>query len=251
MPATKTAKKTAKKTTTRRASKGRKIHATREQWLEAAVDLFRPMFKAMQTEVRKHPAYSKADTVLPKNVKVACSWPSHRGTAPRGRVIGQCWNPLVSKGLATEIFISPFLEEPTRVLDVLCHELIHAAIGTKHGHDHLFATCCKLQKLEGKPTCTTASKEFEAWAKIALRKLGRYEHRKLDATEFEIADKPKKQGTRMIKCECEGCGYIVRTTQKWVDVGIVNCPNPDCDQEGEEMEAHAPKNRGEGRPVGT
>jgi hypothetical protein len=39
---------------------------------------------------------------------------------------------------------------------------------------------------------------------------------------------PKKQGTRMIKVqcssECECGGYVVRTTAKWIEVGMPVCP---------------------------
>ena len=32
------------------------------------------------------------------------------------------------------------------------------------------------------------------------------------------------QTTRMLKLECPDDGYIVRTTQKWIDVGLPTCP---------------------------
>ena len=36
----------------------------------------------------------------------------------------------------------------------------------------------------------------------------------------------KKIGTRMLKCECTVCGYIARTTRRWIrDVGPPSCPN--------------------------
>jgi len=41
------------------------------------------------------------------------------------------------------------------------------------------------------------------------------------------ADRPKKQGTRMLKGECAtgDCGYTVRVAAKWVkDVGPPHCP---------------------------
>lgn len=34
----------------------------------------------------------------------------------------------------------------------------------------------------------------------------------------------KKDGTRMIKCECASCGYVVRTTKKWLEKGNPFCP---------------------------
>jgi hypothetical protein len=35
--------------------------------------------------------------------------------------------------------------------------------------------------------------------------------------------KKRKQGTRLIKVECEMCGYVVRTTNKWLRVGRPTC----------------------------
>jgi hypothetical protein len=31
------------------------------------------------------------------------------------------------------------------------------------------------------------------------------------------------QGTRMLKLECSGCGYVARTTRKWLEVGAPSC----------------------------
>ena len=48
-----------------------------------------------------------------------------------------------------------------------------------------------------------------------------YPHSKLNVT---LETKP--QTTRMIKCECATCGFVVRTTRKWLDeVGAPHCPN--------------------------
>jgi hypothetical protein len=68
-------------------------------------------------------------------------------------------------------------------------------------------------------------------------------------------DRPKKQGVRMLKAECNGpgCGYTVRVTAKWVrDIGAPHCPahgpmavnlpppdaeaEPDAGAEGETVE---------------
>jgi hypothetical protein len=41
------------------------------------------------------------------------------------------------------------------------------------------------------------------------------------------ADRPKKQGTRMLKAEClgHGCGYTVRVAARWIaDCGPPHCP---------------------------
>ena len=49
---------------------------------------------------------------------------------------------------------------------------------------------------------------------------------------WKAVDKPKKQGTRMLKAECQGgvvdgqsepCGYTIRLSKKWAELGAV-CP---------------------------
>lgn len=59
---------------------------------------------------------------------------------------------------------------------------------------------------------------------------------KFDRSLFELSritpgTKGTKPGSRLLKCECPDCGYVVRTTQKWLDIGTPTCA---C---GTEMEA--------------
>jgi 2-keto-4-pentenoate hydratase len=66
------------------------------------------------------------------------------------------------------------------------------------------------------------------------------------ATDKGPADRPKKQGTRMLKATCEGdgpCGYTVRLTAKWVqEVSPPHCPKHGAmavDMPAEEIEGEA------------
>lgn len=38
------------------------------------------------------------------------------------------------------------------------------------------------------------------------------------------AKKEKGPGSRLVKCSCPDCGYVVRTTAKWIAVGLPTCP---------------------------
>jgi hypothetical protein len=68
-------------------------------------------------------------------------------------------------------------------------------------------------------TETVAGPEFLTWLEPIVTRIGAYPGGSLVATGR------KKQTTRMIKCPCEGCGYTVRTTQKWLeDAGAPICP---------------------------
>lgn len=195
-------------------------YETREQWLGAAVDLLRPVFKA------------RANVALPKDWRIACGFPY----ASRGaKAIGQCWAKTSSADGHWEMFISPVLANPVRVLGVTVHELCHAGVGVKHGHDKVFGAAARAMLLEGKLTATTEGKPFEEEiAKPILAKLGKYPHGALKPSGLSTG--PKKQGTRLVKCQCKACECTVRTTAKWLGLGVPTCFNEGCDLNGEPME---------------
>jgi hypothetical protein len=181
---------------------------TREQWLNQAVAALRPNLKRE----------------LPEKLRISCSWPSRSGLAKSKRRIGECWSPEASSDGTTEIFISPYLGDPLApcgVLATLVHELVHAAVGLEAKHGKKFRECAKAVGLEGKMTATSAGAELlEVFAGI-LEEMPPYPHATLDSMKSPT----KKQTTRMIKCECLQCGYVARTTKKWLDeAGAPHCP---------------------------
>jgi len=178
-------------------------HDTREAWLLAAVELLTP-------------AFAERGATVPE-VRVSCGFPQGRAKA-----IGQCWYSAVDKVI--QIFISPELADPVRVLDVLVHELVHACLGAGKGHGKEFRALATAMGLEGKMTATVAGPALKEQLKALSKDLGTYPHAKLDRHAG-----PKKQSTRMVKVQCtqEGCeggGYTVRTTRKWLEVGMPACP---------------------------
>lgn len=193
-------------------------YKTREEWLNAAADLLRPEFQ------------KRAGIKLPKNIRIACGWTS---AGRRGKRIGECWSRTSSADDTFEMFISPVLAEPVRVLGVTVHELTHAGVGLEAGHRHPFRKAAKAMLLEGKMKATTEGQPFkDAFAPI-LAKLGLYPHGVLSPGGSKG---PKKQDARMLKCSCSGCGYIVRTTAKWLEVATPTCPDEACDNHGEAMD---------------
>lgn len=150
---------------------------------------------------------------LPRLVRAACGFPYGRSHA-----VGQCWHPSVSDDGATEVFISPELSDRIDVLHILLHELVHACLENKSGHGKLFKTAATKVGLEGKMTATVPGIALKATLRHLAERLGVYPH-----------NAPKKQGTRLLKVECPGCGYTARITGKWIDIGLPTCP---C---GEEM----------------
>lgn len=183
----------------------------REQWLEKATELFRAEFDQIG-----HP--------LPEKIRVSCGFPSSKARARRNMAIGEHWSPKASNDQTHEIFISPVLEGEVEVLATLVHELCHAATDGD-GHRGRFPSTAKALKLEGKPTATYAGDAFKQTFESIMGSLGDYPHAQLRAMSQQ-----KKQSTRMLKACCPACGYTIRLTAKWAEMGLPTCV---C---GEEME---------------
>lgn len=179
---------------------------TREQWLGAGVELLRPIFMT-------------ADALLPPVIHTSIGFPS-RGAVARTRVLGQCWSREASQDGNCQIYISPVLITPVDVLDTLTHELVHV-VTPGAGHKGQFISVSKRIGLtEGKPKSAAAGADLRASLERIASDLGELPHPPL-STGFGLM---KKQGTRMVKCECPECGYTARTTRKWLDVGAPICP---------------------------
>jgi len=95
-------------------------------------------------------------------------------------------------------------------------------------------------------TSSVPGDEFKALAAPIIAELGPIPHGRLhfrggvirgaggveadagavDGSEEPESTGPKKQTTRLVKCECETCGYVARTTRKWLDEkGAPHCPD--------------------------
>lgn len=179
----------------------------REAWLYAVAERMWPM-------LLKHGG------AKPKSYRVSCGWPSKSAllrASSKSRRIGEAWHA-GSGDDSREIFISPALENPVAVADVLLHEMIHAALPGEVGHRAPFPQIAKKLGLEGKPTATYAGEALAQVLAEITAEVGPYPHAKLDATPH------RKQGTRMMKVQCPDCGYTLRTTRVWLEVGVPTCP---------------------------
>jgi hypothetical protein len=184
----------------------------REAWLEAAINALRPMLEENGSPV-------------PADVRVSCGFPGGKSVH---KVIGQCWASKANDGVS-QVFVSPLLHDGVEILAVLIHELIHAWNDCKDGHKGAFRRAALAIGLEGKMTATTAGEALTGRLGELAAELGDYPHKKMTLADLGI----KKQTTRMIKVECPACGYVVRTTAKWLEIGTPTCV---C---GESMEAAA------------
>jgi hypothetical protein len=178
----------------------------REDWLSAAVSELRPFFDAIGAP-------------LPANVRVTCGFPSN---AKRSGAIGECWADTASADQTFEVLISPVLDEPLRVFDVLVHELCHATAGAMN-HGVNFQRVAAAMGLAPSPTkagwkATMRGPDFESNYGFIIASLGAYPHAALTMNSKKV------QTTRMLKAVCPSCGYTVRLTAKWAAVGLPSCP---------------------------
>ena len=176
---------------------------TREAWLNQALEKLRPWFE------------DRAGVAIPQDARVSVGFPG--GGSARKR-IGECWARSQSKDKVNEIFISPVLHDPVRMLDVLAHEAVHATDDCQSGHKKEFKRVATAIGLEGKMTATVAGDELKREIERIIKALPPLTHGALDLSTR------KKQPTRLVKLECDGCGMIIRTTAKWIE----NTGNPDC-----------------------
>jgi hypothetical protein len=199
-------------------------HANRESWLNYVAS-------------RMAPVFAELGKPLPKNVRIAIGWMS---SGTRSRAIGECWDRRCSEDSHFEIFIKPTIGRdkvlmPLDIAAVLAHELVHAAVGIPEGHGKEFRRVAIGIGLTGKMTATVPGAGFEARMRDILRDAGALPHARMKITMTEegygeegeegtISTAPKKQVNRHVKCECETCGYTVRTTNKWIEIGAPHCP---------------------------
>jgi hypothetical protein len=181
---------------------------TREEWLREGIVLIRD-------EVFKPTEFGKK---LPNGILVSCGFPSKGAFASKRQVLGQCWYP--SKKDPHNIFISPVLNDAVTVLDVLVHELCHTIAGAKAKHGGQFKRVAMAAGLSGKMTSTVAGPELRARLNDFSRALGKYPH---SAVTAAMISRQPKQGTRLLKAECQLCGYLIRVTKTWADQGLPRC----------------------------
>lgn len=173
----------------------------REEWLISAT--------AELSELIKGQGQSVPET------RVSVGFPPSGGRS--GKVIGVCVAGSCAEDSRAQIFIHPTLEDSRRVLDVLLHELIHAVLPDA-GHGALFKQLAESVGLTGKMTATVASDGLNAVLSEIVGRIGEYPHASLTLSG-------RKQTTRLIKCECDDCGYIARVSGKWLDeLGAPICP---------------------------
>lgn len=186
---------------------------TREAWLQAAANTFRETL------------FTPNSYTCPP-IQISVGWPAGSRGGSKYKAIGQCWSNKAAADNLHHIFISPEIDNPKRVLDILIHEMAHATVGISEGHNKVFRKCALKVGLTGKMTATIATDELNTQLDSIINTyLGEFPHGKLSAE-----DRPKpKQKSRMIKVAClNNCTDLsVRLARKWIDLDL--CPRcPEC-----------------------
>lgn len=159
---------------------------------------------------------------------VSVGFPSRSATSRKARRIGECWDGSCSASGQPQIYISPTLGTAAEALATLVHEMVHAAVGSNAGHKGSFRRCAVALGLTGKMTATTAGEQLTSRLNDLSGSLGPYPHPALAVQSKE------RKGSRLLKAQCQKCGYIVRVTRQWLDTtGPPLCP---CNKESMQEE---------------
>lgn len=184
---------------------------TREEWLEEALPIIGSLFE-------------DEGYALPP-VKVSCSFPG--GGSPLKR-IGECWPRALSGGSINEIFITPYMDDPVKVLDVLVHECVHAVDDCQSGHGKAFKRIATDIGMEGPMRSASAGPELRKTLEAMAEVLGPYPHVKLKPPPRRTrTKKPPKREFECVSC----CDYF------WLKAGAADpicCPMCGGDQIGKD-----------------
>jgi len=190
-------------------------HDTRESWLRSASNELRPYFESV--------GYT-----LPNNIRFAIAFPS---TGRRGARIGECWHSDTSEDGNFEIIIRSDQADPLDVLGVLVHELVHVVVPIDAGHGKPYRDAALKIGLTGKMRQAMPGPLLHDRLKELAAQLGPLPHARLNIDRGRDnkgpADRPKKQGTRMLKAECadESCSFVVRVASTPArEIGPPHCP---------------------------
>tara|TARA_R110000823_G_scaffold307268_1_gene429868 strand:- start:43 stop:594 length:552 start_codon:yes stop_codon:yes gene_type:complete len=173
---------------------------TREQWLNTAAESLRGDFNAIGEDFGA-PRISIGFT----------------GSRSGLKALGAAWHKDVSTDNTCEIFIAPHVQTQEDILAVLVHELVHACGYMDHGKN--FRRVAIGVGLTGKMTSTVATDALKERLNALILQIGQFPGAALNPTS-----PAKKQGTRMIKMECEDCGFIARASGSAImQAGLPTC----------------------------
>ena len=201
-------------------------HETSESWLRAATN-----------DLRSY--YADRGLTLPEKIRFSIAFTSHGkpprdATAETARWPAECWPAAATDDGFCEIIIRADFADPLEILGILAHELVHASLpDAKHGKE--FRDAALRIGLEGAMRRAMPGPVLRERLNKLAEALGPLPRARLNFDRvtlggMAVADRPRKQSTRLLKAEClgPGCGYTVRLAARW----IVDCGPPHCPKHG-------------------
>lgn len=173
---------------------------TREEWLNKAAESLRNDFNAIGEDFG--------------NPRISIGFTGSRSGL---KAKGAAWHKEVSNDGTCEIFIAPHVQTQEDILAVLVHELVHACGYMNHGKD--FRRVAIAVGLTGKMTSTVASDALKERLNALIIEIGQFPGAALNPSAPR-----KKQGTRMLKMECQSCGFVARASRSAIErAGLPTC----------------------------
>lgn len=142
-----------------------------------------------------------------------------RGGTSRWRHFGQCWDGARSRDQRPHLFVSPELSEPPRVLAVLLHEQIHAAVGPQAGHRGGFVRAARAVGFVRPWTHALTGNDLTKRLYALGSQLGPYPHAALKPAS------PERPGSRLRLWEC-ACPVKVRVASDTFAAHCDDCRTP-------------------------
>lgn len=132
----------------------------RELWLVRAVHRLRPVV-------------AERGLPLPKRITVKAG-PTSLSHTSSGHALGECWPSTSTTDGVPGIVINATITDPTTILAVLTHELIHAADNCRDDHGAWFTAWARALGLEGNIPSTYAGPRLQRTLSAIARDLGGY-----------------------------------------------------------------------------
>jgi hypothetical protein len=161
-------------------------YATREDWLQAAIQAFRPTFDQICS---KTPGLEMTYGI-PDDVRVSVGF-GYKARAETKNIGGQTWSRMTTEDNSPAVFISPLLADAECVLATLAHELIHVALDCEDGHTKRFKKMAESLGFDAPLTHVIPSDLFTMELQLLASTLGKYPHAAIDVdTKIGIAPRP-------------------------------------------------------------
>lgn len=195
-------------------------HSSREAWLRSATNELRPYF-------------AKFGLTIPEAIRFSIAFTSQ---GKKSKVAGEVWPAEATDDGHCELIVRADFADPMDVLGILVHQLAHASLPPDVKHGKPFRDAALRLGLEGQMRHALPGPALRERLNELAVALGPLPHARLNFDRvtlggIEIADRPKKQTTRMLKAEClaRGCGYTVRVAARW----LADCGPPHCPKHGQ------------------